>query len=163
MKLSRIEIKTERMWRSATGMSESKFDILLSHFQRVYLSTYGQELSTRHGDIPQKFVFCSEEELLLFTLFSLKSGLTYDLLGLTCGMDAATAHRSQTLGLSVLESTLCDLGVMPARTFETVEEFATYFAKVDTLLIDVTEQRIQRPSDEEEQKINYSGKKKAIR
>jgi len=162
MKLSRTEIKTERMWRSATGLTESKFDILLSHFKVTYLKQYGQDMASRHAHIPQDFVFLSEEDLLLFTLFSLKSGLSYDLLGLTCGMDGATAHRGQKEGLSILEPTLSDLGLLPARTFETVEAFEKYFEKVDTLLIDVTEQRIQRPSDDEEQKINYSGKKNAI-
>jgi hypothetical protein len=161
MKLTRTEIKTDRMWRSATGLPEKKFDILLSHFESAYLSEYGKDLATRHGEIPQKFVFSSEEELLLFTLFSLKSGLNYDLLGLTCGMDAATAHRSQSQGLTILESALSKVGVMPVRTFETPAEFEQYFEKVDTLLIDVTEQRIQRPANNNEQEINYSGKKNA--
>jgi hypothetical protein len=151
------------MWRSATGFSEAKFDVLLRHFKSAYLSLYGQDLATRHGEIPQKFVFTSEEELLLFTLFSLKSGLNYDLLGLSCGMDAGTAHRSQKQGLTILESALCSIGALPVRSFETVEEFKKHFEKVDTLLLDVTEQRIQRSSDEDEQAHYYSGKKNVIR
>lgn len=43
-----------------------------------------------------------EEDLLLFTLFSCKSGLTYDVLGLVCGLDGATDQRRQDEDLAVL-------------------------------------------------------------
>jgi hypothetical protein len=98
--------------------------------------------------------------IVILVLFSLKSGLTYDLLGITCGMDVGTAHRSQTLGLTILQSVLYKLNMMPVREFNCVEDFELYFEKVDILLLDVTEQRTERPSDYETQKRNYSGKKK---
>ena len=162
MKLNRIDFNTERRWRSGTGMTEAQFDILHTHFCIEYKHLFGTDLATRQSDNPQKLVIMSEEDLLLFTLFSLKSGLTYDLLGITCGMDAGTAHRSQTLGLTILQSVLYKFNIMPVREFKSVEEFEIYFEKVDTLLIDVTEQRTERPSDYETQKRNYSGKKKHI-
>jgi hypothetical protein len=37
-----------------------------------------------------------------------------------------------------------------------VAEIEEYFRKYDTLIIDGTEQRIERPSDEDSQKDNYS-------
>lgn len=46
-------------------------------------------------------------------------------------------------------------------TFESVPEFEDFFRKYDTLIIDGTEHPIQRPSEEDSQKDNYSGKKKA--
>lgn len=51
----------------------------------------------------------------------------------------------------------------PARSFDSVAEFEEYFRKYDTLIIDGTEQRIQRPSKKDSQIDNYSGKKKDIR
>lgn len=57
---------------------------------------------------------------------------------------------------------LYDNNFAPARSFDTVVEFEDYFRKYDTLIIDATEQPIQRPGDEHEQKNNYSGKKKDI-
>jgi hypothetical protein len=39
------------------------------------------------------------------------------------------------------------------------KEFSEIFARMDTLIIDVTEQRITRPSNEEIQSDYYSGKK----
>ena len=40
------------------------------------------------------------------TLFNLKSGLTYDLLGLVSGMDASNAKRNQDAGLAILGKAL---------------------------------------------------------
>ena len=105
----------------------------------------------------------SEEELLYFTLFSLKSALTYDLLGVVCGMDGSNAKRNQELGLTVLKEALAAAGYAPKRAFKSAAEFAAYLKKEKTLLLDGTEQRIQRPGDDEEQKACYSGKKRGIR
>ena len=43
--------------------------------------------------------------------------LSYDLLGVVCGMDAANAKRNQVLGLEVLEQALATVGCLPAREF----------------------------------------------
>ena len=55
-----------------------------------------------------KSVYCikNEENLLLFTLFSLKSGLTYDVLGFVCGMNDSNAKRNQTVGLDIRKQKL---------------------------------------------------------
>jgi len=88
--------------------------------------------------------------------------LTYDLLGLVTGMDGSNAQRNQQEGISLLQSALSEHGHAPVRHFETVAEFKDYFAKYDTIVIDATELTIQRPADYDEQKKNYSGKKKGI-
>jgi hypothetical protein len=41
-----------------------------------------------------------------------------------------------------------------------VKDFEDFFADEEQLIIDATEQAIQRPSDKEQQKACYSGKKK---
>lgn len=51
---------------------------------------------------------------------------------------------------------LCKRGLTPARTFETVEEFEEYPQEYETLIIDGEEQPIQRPSDEDSQRDNFS-------
>ena len=63
------------------------------------------------------------EELLLFTLFSLKAGLTYDNLGFVSGMDGSNAKRNQDFGLSILREALEVAGVAPKREFDSLEEF----------------------------------------
>ena len=103
----------------------------------------------------------SEEPLLFFTLLSLKSSLTYNWLGLVCGMEASNAKRNQKTGVEVLQRIFQELGYAPKRKFMNINEFLEYFADTEELIIDATEQRIQRPSDKKSQKQYYSGKKNA--
>jgi len=160
MKLKISDLKTERQWRAATGFDQARFEKLLELFTASYLNLYGKTVAERQADIEVTPSLTSEEELLFFTLFSLKAGLTYDLLGLVCGMDAANAKRNQELGLRVLEQSLATAGCLPKREFKNAAEFAEHLSKEKTLIFDGTEQRTQRPSDDEAQKENYSGKKK---
>lgn len=160
MKISTSDLKTERQWRSATGYDKKRFDKLIPLIEKAYIRKYGRSLPERKADAFKGATINSIEELLLFTLFSLKADLTYDLLGLVTGMDASNAKRNQDEGLSLLQSALSEGEFAPARSFETVAEFKKHFDKYDTIVIDATELSIERPSDYDEQKDNYSGKKK---
>lgn len=160
MKTSTKELKTERQWRSSTGYDKAGFYNLLNLFRRSYLNTYNQTLPDRQAKGPKESVIRTEEDLLFFTLVALKSGLTYDLLGLMFGMDGSSASRNKDTGISILQSMLYEYGFAPARSFESVAEFEECFQNYCTLIIDVEEQPIQRPSEEDSQKDNYSGKKK---
>lgn len=161
MKLQIADLKTERQWRAATGFDQVRFEKLLVLFTGGYLSLYGKTVAARQAELEVTPSLTSEAELLLLTLFSLKSGLTYDLLGLVCGMDAANAKRNQALGLRVLEHTLAAVNCLPKREFRNAAEFASYLTNEETLIFDGTEQSTQRPNDDGAQKENYSGKKNA--
>jgi hypothetical protein len=161
MKLQISDLKTERQWRAATGFDQARFEKLLGLFTARYLSLYGQPVAERQAELEVTPSLTSEAELLFFTLFSLKAGLTYDLLGLVCGMDAANAKRNQQLGLRVLEHTLATVGCLPKRAFKDAAEFAEYLKDEESLIFDGTEQRTQRPNHDGAQKENYSGKKSA--
>lgn len=162
MKIKISELTTDRKWRSSTGLDKDRFYKLLPLFEITYKDLYGKTVSERSKESKTiDAILENEEEVLFFTLFSLKSGLTYDLLGLVTGMDGSNAKRHQEIGLEVLKKTLSDNGYAPRREFKTVDEFKEYFKNTNTLIFDGTEQRIQRP--EEEQKENYSGKKNVIR
>ena len=162
MKINILDLKTERSWRSATGLNKERFYQLLPLFERCYLEAYGDALNARQVDSGLNYCIKNEEELLFFTLLSLKSGLTYDLLGLVCGMEASNAKRNQKIGLDILDKTLKSLGHLPKRNFTEVDDFKAYFAEHKELIIDATEQTIQRPSHPEIQKPFYSGKKNPI-
>ena len=163
MKLQIADLKTERQWRAASGFDQARFEKLLVLFSASYLSLYGQPVAARQAEIEVTPSLSSEAELLYFTLFSLKAGLTYDLLGLVCGMDASNAKRNQELGLRVLEHALAAVACLPKRAFKDAAEFAAYLQNEETLIFDGTEQRTQRPSEDAAQKDNYSGKKSATR
>lgn len=160
MKLKTEDLKTERQWRAATGFDQKRFEKLLELFTVSYLKLFGKTVAERQAEIETTPSLTTERELLLFTLFSLKAGLTYDLLGIVSGMDGSNAKRNQDLGLKVLEQALGEAGCLPKREFKNAAEFAEYLKKEKTLIFDGVEQRTQRPGDEEEQKMNYSGKKR---
>lgn len=160
MKISIDDLKTERQWRSATGFTEVKFRVLLDIFERTYLKIQGESMEEKQAKCPGESTIKTCEELLLFTLLSLKAGLTYDLLGLMTGMDGSNAKRNQAFGVSLLKESLRESGFAPQREFESVEAFQAYFAELDSLILDGTEQRIERPQNPVSQKENYSGKKK---
>lgn len=160
MKISIDDLKTERQWRSATGYTEEKFRKLLAFFEPIYINKMGESIESIKAKSPRESAIKTCEDLLFFTLFSLKSGLTYDNLGLVTGMDGSNAKRNQELGVSLLKETLQEANVAPKREFASVEEFQELFGDAEALIIDGTEQRVERPQDEGSQKANYSGKKK---
>ena len=161
MKLQISDLTTERQWRAAIGADQARFAKLLGLFTASYRELFGHSVAQRQADREVTPSLQSEQELLFFTLFSLKAGLTYDVLGFVSGRDAANAKRNQRLGLRVLEEGLRTADCLPKRRFAKAAEFAEYFQHEETLSFDGVEQRIQRPSDNEAQKDHYSGKKSA--
>jgi len=160
MKLSIADLRTERHWRSVTGLDQKRFEKLLALLPAAYEQFYGQTIEQRQAECPEEPALSTYQDLLLFTLFSLKSGLSFDLLGFTTGMDGSTAKRNQDIGLLVISTALSQSQHLPTQHFESVDAFKTYFANKGTILIDATEQRTQRPEDAAHQKQMYSGKKK---
>lgn len=162
MKLSIHDLKTPRQWRSAVGCDAHQFEQLVSVFTQAYEILNGMQLSDRMVLNPIGTSIKSESDLLFFTLFSCKSGLTYDVLGLVCGMDAATAKRRQAEGLAVLREALRLADCLPARDFQSPAELQRYFSKRRAVLLDATEFATQRPQEKQAQKARYSGKKNSI-
>jgi hypothetical protein len=151
---------TTRQWRALIALDAKQFDILLEVFKQSYLTLQGSTLKSRLMNDKATYCINNERELLLFTLTSLKQSLTYDALGVMAGMDGSHAKKTQRLGLRILTHALCALKHMPARDIDNLDDFKAYFSDIEELIIDVTEQDIQRPSDKEIQKEFYSGKKK---
>lgn len=161
MKIKILDLTTDRKWRSSTGLDKDRFYKILSIFEIGHKELYGKTVLERNQESRTiEANLSDEEELLFFVLFSLKSGLTYDLLGLVTGMDGSNAKRHQELGLNVLKKALSDNGYSPEREFKTVKDFNDYFSGNDKLIFDGTEQRIQKP--QEDQRDNFSGKKSVI-
>lgn len=154
--------KNDREWRATTGMDERRFQILLPLFEEAYVSVHGRRIEYRVADSPETLRFITCKSLLFFTLFSLKSGLTYDLLGFVFKLDVSNAKRNQMLGLEVLKRALGDAELLPKREFASPEEFGAYFSGHKSIILDGTEQRMQRPGDNESQSEFYSGKKNRI-
>jgi hypothetical protein len=163
MELQISDLNTDREWSAATGCTKAQFEKLLVLFTASYLELYQKPVAARHAGIEVTPCLSSEEELLFFTLFSLKVGLTYDVLGFVSGMAGSNAKRNQTLGLTVVEHALEQAQCLPRRKFKDAAEFGEYLKQEETLIFDGVEQRVQRPKDDEAQRDCYSGKKSAIR
>jgi hypothetical protein len=159
MKISIQDLKTPRQWRSALGCDAHHFAQLLLVFRRAYEALHEMQLADRMVIHPNGTRMKDEEDLLFFTLFSCKSGLTYDVLGLVCGLDGATAKRRQDEGLAVLREALRLANCLPEREFQSPAELQRYFSKRRAVLLDATEFATQRPQEKAAQKAQYSGKK----
>ena len=164
MLFSLTQSHKKRQWRAAIGLDQDQFEHLLAPFQQAYFQIFGSTLAERLVESGINYCIRDERELLLFTLFSLKSGLSYDNLGLIAGMEAPSAHKNQKLGLRVLKATLESLGYFPMRDAVQVDDLKEYFLKkgIDQILIDASEQIKQRPTEPNSRKLHYSGKKKVI-
>lgn len=162
MSISYKKVRDNRQWRASTGLNESQFKKLAGEFKSTYEEFLGETISGRTNNSSKDSRFTDYEELLFFLLYSIKSGLTYDLLGLSFDIDRGNAFRTQTFGLRILEMTLQRLDFMPKRFFEDLEDFKNSMSEHEQLLLDASEQRRQRPQNQEDQKDDYSGKKNPI-
>ena len=123
MAISYKDVRNDRQWKASTGLSEQQFNTLVKAFGEAYEILFGESMVDRQSNSTAQSTFRSYEDLLFFTLYSLKSGLTYDLLGLTFGLEGSNAYQNQALGLRVLRAALERGGHMPKRTYQSVEEF----------------------------------------
>ena len=163
MALSYQDIRDERTWRATTGLGSKKFFQLADHFKVTYEEFLGETIEQRHEGAKDAATFATYADLLFFLLYSIKTGSTYDVVAFSFGMDRANAFRNQAFGMSILRMTLAQTGDLPKRVYESVEEFKQDLDKHESLLLDATEQVRQRPGNEDDQREDYSGKKKPIR
>lgn len=160
MSASYKTLTTDRQWKATTGLSKKKFRELTKSFKSTFISVFGIELYERQSNSSVEAHLKSYQDYLFFILFSLKSGLTYDALGFVFGMSGSNAMKIQREGIQLLSMALTSLEVMPKRVFEDVKTFEASIPQDDIIKIDGTEQPIQRPGNQADQKNQYSGKKK---
>jgi len=157
--------KHDRQIKSIIGMSLSKFNILLAAFAVAYDAV--QLERCEQGEIKQvpsggpKGNLDTFEKKLFFILYYLKTYPTFDVLGFHFGLSSGHAHNHLENLLPVLLRSLSDLGVMPAQSPGTPEEFSQLVEKYGDIAIDGLECACVRPQDEELQKARFSGKKNA--
>ena len=163
MSISLKSIRTERQWRASTGLTKEQFYKLVDLFSSAYEEIFGESLGEKSSDQESDVKFNTYEDLLFFGLYSIKSGLTYDLLGLSFDLSPSNVHAKQGMVLSVLQSALEQGGYMPKRIYNSNEEFIADWNNEGAIMVDGTEQRRQRPKNQILQKKDYSGKKKHIR
>ena len=155
----------ERLFRALTGVAREEFRALLDVFTESYFTlreaAYQASKATRRrkpgGGAKGKLATCAAK--LFFLLYYWKTYPTCDVQGNYFGLDRSNACRNVHKLWPVLEHALGQLGMLPARAFQSVEELQAAFADIKKLLIDATERAVVRPQDEEAQEETFSGKK----
>jgi hypothetical protein len=156
-------VKHDRTIKSLIGMSRSHFDKLAAAFTLAYDTVQLERL--QQGEIKQvpsggpKGYLNTFDKQLFFVLYYLKTYPTFDVLGFHFGLSGGHAHTHLEALLPVLQRALWDLGVLPARSPGTPEEFAPLIDQYCDIAIDGMECAGVRPQDEECQKARFSGKK----
>jgi hypothetical protein len=160
----------EKSFRSLTGLSTGDFQELLPCFAAVhndYFSSY--DMSGKYRDNRRRFIIYKNsplptiEERLFFILVYLKNNPLQEYHAACFGMDQKHCNRFIHTLYRILEQCLAEAGVMPAEKQKEFQKLLGQQSKGESLpvlLHDGTEREIPRPVDEEEQRENYSGKKK---
>jgi hypothetical protein len=166
----RLNIRDDRQFKSLIGLSEEQFEKLCPVFCNVYeealQEAHVQDIfqdrrknergGGRKGSLP------TIKDKLFFVLYYFKVYPTFDVLSSAFGMARSKAYENIQKLTPILYETLCREGLMPHRSFESVEEFKKAFDGIDRIIIDATERKHVRPQDNETQAEMYSGKKKHI-
>lgn len=115
MAISYQEIRTQRQWSASTGLTEDQFHKLVPLFGKAYEDLFGEDITNRQSHSTEQSTFTNYADLLFFGLYSIKSGITYDLIGLSFGLSPSNAHSNQATTLTVLQAALEQNGLMPFR------------------------------------------------
>lgn len=158
--------KKPRVFKSIAGVTIPEFEDLFQRFvpewakaEKERLNRPGRQRAIGAGH-PYNLAL---REMLLMTLVWLRLYLCLEALGFFFGVDKSTASRNTKRVLVVLrrlgDATLGWPEPPKRGEGKNVEQALRDYPEL-LAIIDATEQSIRRPSDKEEQKAHYSGKKK---
>jgi len=152
-----------KQFHALTGYTLEEFRALLPVFVTSFLA-YVQDY-TLTGKPRQKRQYVAYknsplptmEDKLLFILMYLRKATTQDIFGEVFGMPQPVVNRWVHVLHPCLNRALAELGELPART---AADLQVAHDAVKVYFQDGTERPIQRPKNQEAQKIYYSGKKR---
>nr|GFB47510.1 hypothetical protein [Tanacetum cinerariifolium] len=144
-------VRTERHYRAATGLSPTEFDALYAVFEHFY--TPKSQVPNSGAALP---VLTDKREALFFILHYYKAYPTLQNLGMYFGISDAAATHYLDLLKPCLKAALQQQQVLAHRLFTTKNSFEKAFDGVQDLFIDVTEIPIERPENKAIQQESYS-------
>ena len=158
-------LKRDRLCLALTGLTPTEFTKLVPDFQKVLekkiMDNYRKnpKRQRKPGGGKKPFVKTVEEKLF-FILLYYRIYPTFDVLGFFYDRDRSNTNRMYQYLTPLLEAALGRKMVLPKRQITSVKEFLEVFPEAKEVFIDGTERPIQRPKNKDQQKANYSGKKK---
>jgi hypothetical protein len=159
-------LKDNRILKSLTGLSIDKFKELVPYFDTILKEEEAKRIKNnknrkRKAGGGRKATLESSEAKLFYILFYVKVYPTCDVAGFIFDVNRSQTNRWMHQLLPVLEKALDRRVVLPKRRIETMEAFIKLFPEIKDVFIDGTERRIKRSSNKKQQRLDYSGKKKA--
>lgn len=152
------------VFRSLTGLDAPEFEYLLGHFEKAWGNHFAEAAANPKrrrklggGAVPT--TLRTAEDRLFFILVYLKLYPLQVVMGFLFGMSQGRANEWISRLSIVLQKALAMAKALPARDpVSAAQEFEA--SPIREFIIDGTERRTQRPSDDERQTACYSGKKK---
>lgn len=150
-------VKTDRQYSASTGLTKAEFEALYEYFEEYYkpkpLLLIGRSKQSQFQD---------KREALFFILYYLKTGLSFQVLGLAFNLSDSSAHSYIKRIKPALKASLMALNMMPETLFVSQADFDKAFEGVEDIFIDCTEIPVERSGNQDIQKEFYSGKKNSI-
>jgi len=144
---------------SMTSLQRDEFHALCNYFENAWNKYDNDRRAENNGKGGRPPALFTIQDKLFFILFYLKSYQLQEVLGYLFGIPQSQANYWIYVLAHVLKEALGSADCLPARISSDLLEKLNMEGKQD-LVIDGTERRIQRPTDDDEQKKYYSGKKK---
>jgi Helix-turn-helix of DDE superfamily endonuclease/DDE superfamily endonuclease len=158
--------KDRRRLLALTGLTHKEFEVLHQAFCAVYATVYPGDktadgcIRKRQSGGGRKGQLPTTEQKLLFSLVYQKTYPLQVLLGEVFGLSQSRANRWIQRLLPILKQALDELGVLPSRVPEDFAEQERSQQETAELIIDGTDRRRQRPKNQANQALHYSGKHK---
>lgn len=149
-------LKNKRQYSASTGLKKEQFETLLDTFKKYYVA----KEQPFEGSITP--VLTDAGEALFFILYYLKTGLTFQVLGMCFGISDYSACSYIKKLKPILLTCLKELKMMPLGLFSSEKEFDEVFKDVKEIVIDCTEITVPRAEDYDKQSDFYNGQKKNI-
>jgi len=149
-------------FRVLTGLTTEEFDQLLSDFQAAYQEDLHQRQSKprqRAQGAGRKSALATCEDKLFFILFYFRHYPTQEVLACWFGFSQGQANHWIHRLTPILQQVLGQERQLPARSAADLEEVLE-FCDDPEFIIDGTDRPTRRPQDSEQQREEYSGRKK---
>jgi hypothetical protein len=143
------EVKSDRQFKSLTGLSRKQFDKLLNEFSSCLEVMKDEEYQKNRGERKRKpgggrkGALGTLENKLFFILYYLKNYPTFDGLGFIFGMSPSKASENVHSLMAVLERAEKNLKILPKRVFKDAIEFSQVLENTEDIMIDATERTFQ--------------------
>jgi|ERR1044071_3256152 hypothetical protein len=157
--------KTKRRFLALTGLTVNEFEKIVPAFERAYERKYpsnktveGKERKRKTGGGGESELKSYEDKLLLALVYQ-KSYPLQELIGVVFDLSQSRVNHWLHRLLPVLKDALDDLDLLPERDGKKFARHERGRGKKAPLIIDGVDRRLQRPKNQEKQKLQYSGKK----